>query len=107
MRTLERPLMGHLEWSGTRTTCDWSGTILLPSLAECYEKWEDDGTEFFRDRHNDAHRQGRFEVLILSGLPKVWRAPGDEKDDYLEPGAPHCALLICHSPSNMLNWRTV
>lgn len=91
MRTLDHPLVGHLEWSGFTTTCDWSGTIVLPAFAECYEKWCSDGTEFFRDRRTDAHRRGEFALGILSGSPRVGIGHAKEIDEYLEPTAPQCA----------------
>jgi hypothetical protein len=90
-RTLEHSLMGHLVWSGYSTTCDWSGQIVLPSFAECYERWCSNGTPFFRDRRSDAHREGRFSLGILSGIPRVGFGHSKEIDEFLEPTAPQCA----------------
>jgi hypothetical protein len=100
MRTLEHPLMGHLDWSGMTTTCDWSGTIQLPAFIECYEKWKSDATEFFRDRRSDAHRRGEFGFSVLAGSPRVGFGPGKDVDEYLQPSAAQCAaysMLTQHS----------
>lgn len=91
MHTLEHPLMGHLEWSGTRPTGGWSGTIILPSFVECYEKWCVDGTEFFRDRRTENHRQGRFDLTVLASGPGIDFGRGKEMDELREPSAPQCA----------------
>jgi hypothetical protein len=90
MQTLEHPLMGHLDWHGAATTCDWVGTIVLPTFAECYDKWNSDGTEFFRDRRSNEHRRGEFAFLVCSGSPRVGFGHGKEIDEIREPSVEQC-----------------
>jgi hypothetical protein len=94
MQTLEHPLMGHLDWQGMVTTCDWMGSITMPSYAECYEKWRSDGTAFHRDRRDEAHKLGEFPFVVYAGSPRVGFGNADEIDEVLQPTPAQCEAYL-------------
>jgi hypothetical protein len=69
IRTLNHPVFGPLtRTSSAFTNCDWKGTILLPSLADCYGRWNEDGQEEERHSSGDDTRRGVFPLRICAGL---------------------------------------